>query len=110
MPNSPSKHGHDFWMQQALELARRAAEMGEVPVGALVVRGGEIIGEGRNQSIALDDPTAHAEVLALRDAARKIGNYRLPEATLYVCRTVHDVPWGEYSCAHCADLLRRAGT
>ena len=84
MPNPPSKHGHNFWMQQALELAQRAAEMGEVPVGALVVRGGEIIGEGWNQSIALDDPTGHAEVLALRDAARKIGNYRLPETTLYV--------------------------
>ncbi|MBK87414.1 MAG: tRNA adenosine(34) deaminase TadA [Gammaproteobacteria bacterium] len=84
MSDSPSNHDHDFWMQQALELARHAAEMGEVPVGALVVRGHEIIGKGWNQSITRDDPTAHAEVLAVRDAARNVNNYRLPEATLYV--------------------------
>ncbi|MCG5493114.1 tRNA adenosine(34) deaminase TadA [Ectothiorhodospira variabilis] len=72
------------WMHQALELARRAADNGEVPVGALVVRGGECLGRGGNQPIGLADPTAHAEILALREAARREGNYRLPGSTLYV--------------------------
>jgi tRNA(adenine34) deaminase len=73
----------DF-MRQALELARQAATLGEVPVGAVVVRDGEIIGRGGNQPIGRHDPTAHAEVMALRDAAANVGNYRLPGSTLYV--------------------------
>jgi tRNA(adenine34) deaminase len=73
----------DF-MRQALELARQAATLGEVPVGAIVVRDGEIIGRGRNQPIGRHDPTAHAEVMALREAAANVGNYRLPGSTLYV--------------------------
>jgi tRNA(adenine34) deaminase len=73
----------DF-MRQALELARQAATLGEVPVGAIVVRDGEIIGRGGNQPIGRHDPTAHAEVMALRDAAANVGNYRLPGSTLYV--------------------------
>ncbi|MCG5516967.1 MULTISPECIES: tRNA adenosine(34) deaminase TadA [unclassified Ectothiorhodospira] len=72
------------WMHQALELARQAAEHGEVPVGAVVVREGECLGQGGNQPIGLADPTAHAEILALREAARREGNYRLPGTTVYV--------------------------
>jgi tRNA(adenine34) deaminase len=72
------------WMQQALALAEQAANAGEVPVGALIVRDGEIIGEGWNRPIAAHDPTAHAEIQALRDAGRRIGNYRLSGSDLYV--------------------------
>lgn len=73
----------DF-MRMALDLARDAAREGEVPVGAVVVRDGEIVGRGFNQPIASRDPTAHAEVRALRDAAERLQNYRLPGCTLYV--------------------------
>jgi len=72
------------YMQRALALARRAAARGEVPVGALVVRGSEIIGEGANCPIGQHDPTAHAEIEALRAAGRALGDYRLTGATLYV--------------------------
>ncbi|PVV05907.1 MAG: tRNA adenosine(34) deaminase TadA [gamma proteobacterium symbiont of Ctena orbiculata] len=72
------------FMQQALLLAQRAESEGEVPVGAVVVLDGKVIGEGWNQPIGLHDPTAHAEIVALRDAASRIGNYRLPGSTLYV--------------------------
>jgi len=71
-------------MRRALELARRAEEEGEVPIGALVVLNGEVIGEGWNRPIAAADPTAHAEIQALRAAAKKTGNYRLIGAELYV--------------------------
>ena len=73
----------DF-MTQALALAREAAAQDEVPVGAVVVLDGEIVGQGFNQPIGRHDPTAHAEVMALRDAAARLGNYRLPGCTLYV--------------------------
>lgn len=73
----------DF-MGMALELARQAATLGEVPVGAVIVQDGEVIGRGFNQPIGRRDPTAHAEVMALRDAADRLGNYRLPNCTLYV--------------------------
>ncbi|MEK7711439.1 MAG: tRNA adenosine(34) deaminase TadA, partial [Pseudomonadota bacterium] len=72
------------YMQHALGLATRAENEGEVPVGALVVLNGEIIGEGWNRPIGSHDPTAHAEIIALRAAAAKLGNYRLTGATLYV--------------------------
>lgn len=72
------------FMCVALDLARDAAALGEVPVGAIVVKEGEIVGRGCNRPIARHDPTAHAEVLALRDAAERLGNYRLPGTTLYV--------------------------
>jgi tRNA(adenine34) deaminase len=72
------------FMRRALELARRAQGEGEVPIGAVVVAGGEIVGEGWNRPIASSDPTAHAEVQALRDAATRLKNYRLTGATLYV--------------------------
>jgi tRNA(adenine34) deaminase len=73
----------DF-MRRALELARRAEKEGEVPVGALVVRGGGIIGEGWNRPIGSHDPTAHAEIIALRAAGTALQNYRLATCTLYV--------------------------
>ena len=71
-------------MQHALELAGDAARAGEVPVGAVVVVDGEVVGRGFNRPITSTDPTAHAEVVALRDAAQQLGNYRLTGATLYV--------------------------
>jgi tRNA(adenine34) deaminase len=72
------------WMHHALRLAQQAADAGEVPVGAVVVKDGRVVGEGCNAPIASGDPTAHAEVLALRAAARAVGNYRLDGCTLYV--------------------------
>ena len=85
---APSLHdkqsGDIAFMRVALDLARQAWEVGEVPVGAVVVRGDEIIGRGYNRPISAADPTAHAEVMAIRDAAQHIGNYRLTDCTLYV--------------------------
>jgi tRNA(adenine34) deaminase len=73
------------FMQRALELARRARDLHEeIPVGAVLVRDGAVIGEGWNQSISANDPSAHAEIVALRLAGQKIKNYRLPQTTLYV--------------------------
>ncbi len=72
------------WMQQALRLASMAAAKGEVPVGALIVRNGTVLGEGYNCPIESVDPTAHAELIALRQACGTANNYRLPESTLYV--------------------------
>ena len=73
-----------LYMSQALELAREAFAVGEVPVGALVVKDNKVIGRGYNQSIKNSDPTAHAEVIALRDAANTLKNYRLSGCELYV--------------------------
>lgn len=72
------------YMRAALEQARAAGAVDEVPVGAVVVCGGEIVGRGFNQPIGRHDPTAHAEIMALRDAAAHLGNYRLPGCELYV--------------------------
>jgi tRNA(adenine34) deaminase len=72
------------WMQQALELARRAEAAGEVPVGAVIVLNGELIAQGWNQPISSADPTAHAEIIALRAAGKRLGNYRLLDSELYV--------------------------
>lgn len=71
------------FMRAALGEARRAGDDGEVPVGAVVALGGEIVGRGRNRPVGDDDPTAHAEIVALRDAGRRVGNYRLTGAVLY---------------------------
>lgn len=87
------------WMQQALALAEQARQIDEVPVGAVVVVDDEIIGEGFNQTISRHDPTAHAEIVAIRNAARHIGNYRLVDATLYV--TIEP-------CSMCAGALIHA--
>ena len=87
------------WMQVALGLAAKAAQQDEVPVGAVVVRDNQIVGRGFNQPIGRHDPTAHAEIMALRDAASALGNYRLPGCTLVV--TVEP-------CTMCAGALVRA--
>ncbi len=88
----------EAWMQRALDLAARAEAEGEVPVGALVVRDDEILGEGWNQPVVLRDPTAHAEVLAMRAAAQKAGDYRLAGTTLYV--TLEPCPMCAAAIAH----------
>ncbi len=75
---------NQIFMREAISLAHEAGAAGEVPVGAIVVKDGIIIGRGYNSPIAHHDPTAHAEIRALRDAAEKIGNYRLPDCELYV--------------------------
>ena len=87
------------FMAEALALARAAQTRGEVPVGAVVVRDGAIVGRGGNAPIAASDPTAHAEIAALREAARALGNYRLPGCTLYV--TIEP-------CAMCAGAILHA--
>lgn len=87
------------YMQLALELAVQAAAVGEVPVGALVVKDGEIIGRGYNAPISSHDPSAHAEIRAMRDAAQHIGNYRLVGCTLYVTLE---------PCAMCTGAIQHA--
>ena len=86
-------------MHRALELARHAEEMGEVPIGAVVVLNGEVVGEGWNRPIAANDPTAYAEIVALRAAVARMRNYRLPGATLYVTLE---------PCAMCAGAIVQA--
>jgi tRNA(adenine34) deaminase len=89
----------EVYMRRALELARHAEEAGEVPVGALVVLNDEIIGEGWNQPIVSNDPTAHAEIVALRAAAAYVRNYRISDAVLYVTLE---------PCAMCAGAMVHA--
>jgi tRNA(adenine34) deaminase len=89
----------EAFMQQALLLARKAWEAGEVPVGALVVQDGNVVGQGFNQPILGHDPTAHAEIAALRDAGQRLGNYRLPGCTLYVTLE---------PCVMCAGAIQHA--
>ncbi len=89
----------EFFMREAISLARAAECLGEVPVGALVVREGKIVGRGFNTPIGESDPTAHAEIAALRDAARTLGNYRLPGCTLFVTLE---------PCAMCAGAILHA--
>lgn len=89
----------ELFMGQALELARQAGAAGEVPVGALVVLDGDVVGRGWNQPIGRHDPTSHAEIMALRDAAERLGNYRLPGSTLYVTLE---------PCAMCAGAIMHA--
>ena len=88
----------DF-MQMALDLARQAALNGEVPVGAIIVKDGAIIGRGSNAPIGLHDPTAHAEIIAMRAAAQHLGNYRLVDCTLYVTLE---------PCAMCSGAMQHA--
>jgi len=100
---TPGKPGEAFppehWMEEALALARDAQARGEVPVGAVVIKDGAIIGRGGNAPIAANDPTAHAEIAALREAGRALGNYRLPDCDLYV--TIEP-------CAMCAGAILHA--
>ena len=84
LSDNDASAGDGHFMQAALEQAHRALAAGEVPVGAVVVRDGEIVGTGFNAPISRHDPTGHAEILALRDAAMKLGNYRLPGCEIYV--------------------------
>lgn len=74
----------EYWMRRALELAQQAEAAGEVPVGAVIVKDGELIAEGWNHPIGSHDPTAHAEIVAMRAAGLKLGNYRLLDTELYV--------------------------
>jgi tRNA(adenine34) deaminase len=83
-------------MARALELAREAWVRGEVPVGAVLVRGGEVLSEGMNRTRELSDPTAHAEVMAIREGARRLGDWRLLDTTLYVTLE---------PCTHCVGAL-----
>jgi len=87
------------YMQLALALARRAACEGEVPVGAVVTQGDEVLGEGWNRPVSTDDPTAHAEIVAIRAAATRLRNYRMPGTTLYVTLE---------PCAMCAGAIVQA--
>ena len=87
------------FMQLALDLATQAALDGEVPVGAIVVKDGVIIGRGSNAPIGLHDPTAHAEIIAMREAAQYLGNYRLVDCTLYVTLE---------PCAMCSGAMQHA--
>ncbi|HJW01916.1 MAG TPA: tRNA adenosine(34) deaminase TadA [Azospira sp.] len=89
----------EFFMREALSQAVAAGCLGEVPVGAVVVRDGEIVGRGFNSPIGESDPTAHAEIAALRDAARNLGNYRLPGCELFVTLE---------PCAMCAGAIIHA--
>jgi tRNA(adenine34) deaminase len=95
-PGSQDASQHLLFMMEALRLARQAQAAEEIPVGAVVVVGGKVVGRGFNQSLRKNDPTAHAEILALRQAARKLGNYRLTTATLYCTLE---------PCAMCAGAL-----
>ena len=81
---SDPRHVDERWMRHALKLARRAQELGEVPVGAVVVKGDEVVAEGWNRPIASHDPSAHAEMVAMREAAATLKNYRLGGLALYV--------------------------
>ena len=94
-----------LWMAEALVLAERASSEGEVPIGAVIVKDGEIIGKGWNRNIGLNDPSAHAEILAMRDAGKRIGNHRLPGCSLYV--TLEPCPMCAGAMIH-ARLLRVA--
>jgi tRNA(adenine34) deaminase len=94
------QHANDTgFMREALEYAKEAAKLGEIPVGCVIVKDGEIIGVGHNMSIATNDPSAHAEVVAIRKAARALENYRLKGCTLYVTLE---------PCVMCAGLIAHA--
>jgi len=86
-------------MQEALAAARQAKSLGEVPIGAVLVGEGSVLASAHNAPIALNDPTAHAEVMVLREASRKLGNYRLPGTTIYVTAE---------PCAMCVGALMQA--
>ncbi|WP_462379048.1 tRNA adenosine(34) deaminase TadA [Pseudomonas sp. Marseille-QA0892] len=93
------RSGDEHFMQEALALAAKGAALGEVPVGAVLVKDGEILGRGFNRPISGHDPSAHAEMVAIRDAAAQVSNYRLPGSTLYVTLE---------PCSMCAGLIVHA--
>jgi tRNA(adenine34) deaminase len=92
----PPRPDDSKWMARALERAREARERDEVPVGALLVHGGRLLAEGWNRTVELSDPTAHAEVMAIREGARRLGDWRLLDTTLYVTLE---------PCAQCAGAI-----
>lgn len=92
-------HSHEYWIQYARQLAAKAEALGEVPVGAVVVKGDQVIGEGWNQSITQHDPAGHAEVMAIRAAAQHLHNYRTIDTRLYVTLE---------PCPMCAGLMVHA--
>jgi tRNA(Arg) A34 adenosine deaminase TadA len=94
-----TKADDEFWMEEALRAAQRALEAGEVPVGAVVIHGGKIVGRGWNRNLTSCDPTAHAEVIALREAGANLGNHRLGDCELFV--TIEP-------CSMCAGALVHA--
>jgi tRNA(adenine34) deaminase len=94
-----TKADDEFWMEEALRAAQRALEAGEVPVGAVVIHGGKIVGRGWNRNFTSCDPTAHAEVIALREAGANLGNHRLGDCELFV--TIEP-------CSMCAGALVHA--
>src|SRR3712207_2076964 len=96
VPGTHDLHPHEWFMRLALREGERALRHDDVPVGAVVVVGGEVVGVGRNERELRQDPTAHAEILALRDAARAIGSWRVLDATLYVALA---------ACAMCAGAI-----
>jgi tRNA(adenine34) deaminase len=95
----PKTASDELWMEEALRCAQRALEAGEVPVGAVVVSGGRIVGQGWNRNLTTSDPTAHAEILALREAGATVGNHRLGDCELFA--TIEP-------CAMCAGALVHA--
>ncbi|MGA8153957.1 MAG: tRNA adenosine(34) deaminase TadA [Terriglobales bacterium] len=102
MPNSRAgdrSSSDELWMEEALRAAQRALEAGEVPVGAVVVMEDKVVGRGWNRNLADSDPTAHAEIVALREAGRNVGNHRLGDCTLFA--TIEP-------CAMCAGALVHA--
>jgi tRNA(adenine34) deaminase len=99
MPGEATGYNDELWMQEALRAAQRALELGEVPVGAVVVHEGKIVGSGFNRNILDCDPTAHAEIIALREAGRTLANHRLNECDLFV--TIEP-------CAMCAGAMVHA--
>lgn len=99
MSTITATHTEQSYMQLALDLAQIAADNGEVPVGAIVVKNGVVIGRGSNSPIGSHDPSAHAEINAIRDAAQHLGNYRLVDCTLYVTLE---------PCAMCSGAIQHA--
>ncbi len=95
----PDATADDMFMREALALAHEAQQTGEVPIGAVVVLNGAIVGRGRNAVIANSDPSSHAEIVALRDACARLENYRLPDSTMYVTLE---------PCAMCAGAIMHA--
>lgn len=96
---------NENWMQIAIELAKQAAKEDEVPVGAILVQDNEIIGKGWNQSIQKHDPTAHAEIMAIRSAGKRLANYRLPNTKLYVTLEPCSMCVGAIIHARIAELI-----
>jgi tRNA(adenine34) deaminase len=99
IPKTDELKSDELWMEEALRAAQRALEQGEVPVGAVVIAGGKIVGRGWNRNIHESDPTAHAEIIALREAGAAVGNHRLGACELFV--TIEP-------CAMCAGAMVHA--